>query len=142
MIPRPCVKMGSFLPPAPRLSLTALWECSHPVFTVRRKASQSVLNKCGDLLVLLFSHPCISCFICCRSSKDNPGLVTALVFTCPTPASSLTHSLDSGLSFQGNHKILCLSFRFIIEVHIASRITSGRDLRFSKSPVLPGPCRL
>lgn len=46
-------------------------------------------------LVLLFSHPCISCFICCRSSKDNPGLVTALVFTCPTPASSL--NTQSGL---------------------------------------------
>ncbi|TRZ13775.1 hypothetical protein HGM15179_013333 [Zosterops borbonicus] len=59
------------------------------------------------------------------SSKDNPGLVTALVFTCPAPASSLTHSLDYGLSFQGNHKILCLSFRFIIEVHIASKTTSG-----------------
>lgn len=52
-------------------------------------------------------------------------------------SSPISHSLDSGLSFQGNHKFLCHSSRFVIWVHNDSRMTSGKDLWSSESLVLP-----
>lgn len=76
-----CMKAGHLLPSAYRLSLTAFWEYNHPLLPlliVRWKASQAALSNYGDLLLLLFCHPYISCFTCCRSCTDNAWLMTAL----------------------------------------------------------------
>jgi len=112
-----CVKAGNFLRSAYRLSLTAFWECNNPPITllvVRWKASQTILSNYDDLLLLsLFCYPYISRLLQVihiqRLSHDR-----SLVFTCPTPVPSLIHSTGSGLSFQGNHKFLCHSLRFVI----------------------------
>lgn len=128
-----CVNAGNPLPSAYRLTLHLRVQSSSPhLINSQVKSFTGCMKQLWwpiTVIIILLSIHLVSS--AAGHPQTTPGSWQLSSLHLSSPAPSLTHSVDSGLNFQGNHNFLCHPGACCFQDHVREGLES------SKSPTLP-----